>query len=491
MSDLAPASPPPESSVSPGTGKSRSVESEGIRRPTGNRLFAVGMTALVLIIGYFVLTSTAEDPLQLYLGLLILFGAVLPALLWAKRGDYRFPVFEVFMLTGVNTYALPLLTGHRHLQLFAAEHITTAAMAVLLFQIVANVVYAGTRARAKRTRFWTTEVVSRNVGTYLEYGMALAAGYTAATEFTDWIPREIEGILRAACFGIGIMSTFILGRMWGQGILRRRQKTLFLVLLLTQVLLSWTSLYLIAGMSTLVLAFLGYVTGSRKLPLLPLAITLPVVAALHTGKTAMREIYWEGGAPRPTLTEVPAFFSEWIGHSFDSETPEQAAQASRLLERSSLMHILCMVVAYTPERQPFLDGKTYAQIPGQFVPRLFWRDKPVGHISTHTLSIYYGLQDEAATYRTTIAFGLLSEAYANYGMLGIALIGAVFAFCFKKVSGWAANSPLLSYPGLFLIVLMAWSFQSELTLAAWLSSLYQACVAVMGIPFIVRNLFGR
>jgi hypothetical protein len=461
------------------------------RRLAPRRLFAIGMAGLVSVLAYYSATNTADEPLHLYLGLLIMIGAVLPALLWARRGDYRFPVFEVFMLTGANTYALPLLSGHRHLQYFSNDHVTEAALGVLLFQVVANLVYAGTRARPKATRFWTGEVISRNVAGYLQLGLVVSTAYTAATEFTDWIPREIEGVLRAVCFGIGIMATFILGRMWGQGILRRQQRTAFVVLLLMQVVISWTSLYLISGMSTLVLAFLGYVTGSHRLPVLAIALAVPVVAALHTGKTAMREKYWEGNAPAPALTEVPAFFSEWIGHSFDSETPEQAAQASRLLERSSLMHILCMVVAYTPERQPFLDGRTYAQIPGQFVPRFFWPGKPVGHISTHTLSIYYGLQDEEATYRTTIAFGLLSEAYANYGLLGMILVGAVFAFCFKKVSGWAAHSPLLSYPGLFQIVLMAWSFQSELTLAAWLSSLYQACVAVLGVPFLVRNLFGR
>ncbi len=461
------------------------------RRLAPRRLFSLGVAGLVAVLAYYSLTSTSGEPLHLYLGLLIFVGASAPALLWAKRGDYRFPVFEVFMLTGVNTYAIPLLSGHRHLVHFSADDVTVAAMGVLLFQVVANIVYAATPARARTTRLWTSEVIARNVATYLEYGMLVSAAYTAVTEFTDWIPREIEGVLRAVCFGVGIMATFILSRLWGQGLLRRGQKNAFLALLIVQILLSWTSLYLISGMSMMVLAFLGYVTGSHRLPLLAMALSLPVVGALHTGKTAMRAIYWEGGASKPTLTQLPAFFSEWLGHSFESETPEQVEQTSRLLERTSLMHILCLVVTYTPERQPFLEGATYRYVPGQFVPRFLWPEKPFSHIATNTLSIYYGLQDEAATAKTTIAFGLLSEAYANYGMFGLALVGAVFAFCFKKISGWAARSPLLSYPGLFLIVLMAWSFQSELTLAAWLSSLYQACVAVLGVPFVVRNLLGR
>ena len=50
---------------------------------------------------------------------------------------------------------------------------------------------------------------------------------------------------------------------------------------------------------------------------------------------------------------------------------------------------------------------------------------------------------------------------------------------------------MLSYPGLVLIVLMAWSFQAELTMAAWIGSLYQACAVVLGIPFVVRNFIGQ
>jgi hypothetical protein len=41
-----------------------------------------------------------------------------------------------------------------------------------------------------------------------------------------------------------------------------------------------------------------------------------------------------------------------------------------------------------------------------------------------------------------------------------------------------------------LVLLMAWSFQTELTLSIWLSSLFQAAVAVLGMPFVLRNFLG-
>jgi oligosaccharide repeat unit polymerase len=155
------------------------------------------------------------------------------------------------------------------------------------------------------------------------------------------------------------------------------------------------------------------------------------------------------------------------------------------------MHIICLVALYTPERQPFLDGKTYAQIPGQFVPSFFWSGKPPAHISTYTLSIYYGLQSEEGTQTTTIGFGMLAEAYANYGFIGVGVLAFLLGAFYKKVQVITANSPILSYPGLFLIVLMAWSFQTEWPVSMWLSSMYQACVGVMGVPFILRNFVGE
>lgn len=93
------------------------------------------------------------------------------------------------------------------------------------------------------------------------------------------------------------------------------------------------------------------------------------------------------------------------------------------------------------------------------------------------------------TEKTTIGFGLLTEAYANFGFIGIGLLAVAFGAFFKKICGWASESPILSYPGMILIVLVAWSFQDELTLSIWLSSLYQACAVVCVVPFVLKTFF--
>ena len=461
-----------------------------LHRPTP-RLFSGGLFALVAALGYFGLTARPADILHLYLGMIMMVGAALPSLLWARRGDQRFPVFEVFMLTGINTYAIPLLSGHEQLALYTPETVSASAFGVVLFQIVANVVYTAVSSRPMRSPAWREEVISRNITDYLGWGMAITTAYTIINGFTDWIPRDLNSVLRAACFGVGIISTFIQARMWGEGTLPQHRRAIFIVQLVLQLIFSWAALFLIGGMSILVLALLGYVSGGKKIPFLAIAVALPIIGVLHNGKSMMRDKYWEGKAPMPTIAELPAFFGEWIEYGLQpSENQQSLRETTRVVERSSLFHMMCLVVSLSPEKLPFLEGETYSYVPGQFIPSFFWKDKPVAHVATNKLSVYYGLQVAESTAKTTIAFGLMTEAYANFGMFGIALLAATFAFAFKKFSDMSSQSPMLSYPGLVLVVLMAWSFQTELTLAAWLSSFYQACIVILGIPFLMRNMLG-
>jgi len=460
-------------------------------RPPRSKLFAGAALGLAAAVCYYAYSSKAQDPTQLYLGLFILIGASLPAIMWAKRNDFRFPVFEVFMLTGVNTYAIPLLSGHQQLQQYSSETVTTAAFAVLFYQMVAIATYSMVRSRPGRGPFWNEDVISKGIADFLGYGMSLTTAYTMINYFTEWIPADLNSVLRAVCFGVGIISTFIQSRMWGQGTLPHHAKGIFIVQIALQVIFSWASLYLIAGISILVLALIGYVFGGKKVPVTALLVVLPVIGVLHNGKSVMREKYWENGAPAPTLTEVPGFFAEWVGYGLDPANIQEKKQANNLLlERTSLMHILCLVVDYTPSRQPYLSGETYGYVPAQLVPSFFWKGKPPAHVATYRLSVYYGLQRPDDTAKTTIAFGMLSEAYANFGFFGAGALGFVFAACFKKISDLTVKSPILSYPGLLMVVLTAWSFQSEQTMAAWISSLYQACIAVLGVPFVVRNFLG-
>jgi hypothetical protein len=451
--------------------------------------FAV-MTALIVTELYFFYTASVRTPVHLQLGLLIILLAFLPAWRWAKKGRTSLPVFEVLLFTTANTYAFPLLNGHEGLLRYPVEDVTTAALQVLLFQATAIVVHAIVPARAGFGRFWREEVIGGTLGRWLEHGMTASTAYVIVSTFTDWIPSGIGSVLRAVFFGIGIICTFITSRRYGQGLLSPGEKFLFFANILAQCLAIGATLVMVSAISTVLLALVGYVSASGRVPVFLSAAIFAVLAILHNGKADMRARFWSPTEQRqPVITALPGFYADWFRHGLSLDDDEEGKNklTGKLIERTSLLHILCLVVSNSPTPHPFLEGESYAYIPGQFIPRFFWPDKPSGHVSTNQLSIYYGLQTEEETARTTIGFGLLAEAYANFGFFGIIGIAAFMAVLLKKVCGLAEGGPLLSYGGILMVILLAWSFQVEFTLSLWLSSLYQACVAVLGLPFILRK----
>ena len=458
------------------------------------QLFNLGTLGMLALLVYYGLTSNAEDPIHLYQGLLMVLLSALPSLLWARRGRAQLPVFEVFLLTTANTYALPLLNDRTDLRAYAPEIVTLCGFMVLLYQVIAIFTYGLIRGRPGRSRFFTEEILTDNLQKYIGYGLILSTIYTYFNVFQeDLIPPDINSILRAVFSGMALVITFIQSRRWGQGLLTPGERGTLVVMLALQIVMQFSTLFLVGGISAILLALVGYVAGSRRVPVLATALLLGMVALLHNGKGAMRNKYWDNtGVHRQVeLVNIVPFFAEWVMDGLTVNPSEGDAQITKnLIDRSSLFQMLCLIATYTPERQPFLDGDTYMDIPGQFVPRFFWPEKPVGHISTYKLAIYYGLQTEQETAKTTIGFGLIAEAYANFGFFGVGLLAFAMAAAYKLVTLRTANSPVLSYPGLFLVILMAWSFQTEWPLSLWLSSMFQATVTVLGVPFTLRNFLG-
>ncbi len=461
----------------------------------GKKLFFTGLVLLAVALVYLGYTARVYDVLHLYQGLIIFTLSFVPGLLWAKSGGSRFPVFEPIMLLCANSYAIPLLNGHEQLLVYAPEIITKAGWAVILYQVSAIAAYQFTRGQPGRGTFWNEEVLGHQVDKFVIYGLILSSLYTAITTFTHWIPSDLESVLRAIFFGIGILCTFISSQRWGRGELTESDKAVIICTLVPQLILQTIGLLLIDSLSLLGIALLGYLSGGKRVPWVAMLSAFFILAILHNGKSQMRQKYWEHEAPLPTFTQLPAFYSEWIGYGLqppakDANGAPEVSVGRKLLERTSLMHILTLVVNYSPERQPFLGGETYGYVLPQLIPRFFWPEKPRSHIATYRLGIYYGLQDEDATNATTIAFGMLAEAYANFGLFGGVLLGIFWGVILKKLQVLSWHSPMFSLAGLMMILLTAWSFGSEMTMAVWISSLYQAMIVVLGIPLVIRKLFG-
>lgn len=458
----------------------------------GRRLALLAGVALAATGIFRVYTTALEDPVLIGAGVAMLVLAALPALRWAQRNDRQLPAFEVLMLTAIPFYAFPLLDQKPAVALFSAEVMQRAATAVIAFQAAALLAHAITRGDAGRSPLWRESLLPDAYLSHARAGLALATAYQYLAQYTDIIPGEIGSVLRALFYGIGMLCAFILLQQWGHGQLTGGEKLFVAANLVAQLTMHFATLYLIAGASLLLLVLISYTSASRRVPGVLAVAAVAVIAFLHVGKSQMREIHWQPDAPRVTVAELPAFFAQWSRFSLAAHAASEVGITARLLERTSLFHVLCVAVESIPSRQPHLDGETYAIIPAQFVPRFFWSDKPGPHKSNARLAVYLGfVPDEEAAQRVSIAFGTPCEAYVNFGLVGMVFLGAAYGLIFKKISTLALASPPLSSGGVLMVLLLAWSLQAEMTLSVWISSLYQALVVLVGLPVALKIALGR
>ena len=474
--------PPPTPAVEPAASAS------------SQKLFKLGVAAIVAVCAYLTYITPLKDPLEIALGLGMVVLGALPALQWARLSRPYFPAFEIFMLTGINFYAVPMLMGQEDVFSFSDRIVNSAGLAIIAFQVPAIMAYFATRGERARHPLLTESLLPEKMLHRAQTGLWLNTLYLYVAGFTTLIPWDLSPILRAIFIGLGTICSFIQARRWGEGQLGRDAKIAYCLNLALQIIFLFSDLYLINGISLIILSLIGYVTTSRRIPIIAILVTLPLVALLHHGKSTMRDIYWRSGqATHPSLVELPAFYEQWINLGLTPsgrKIEQKKSLTANLMERAALFQMLCLTIDRIPDYQPFLSGDTYKDIPAQLVPRILWPNKPSPHQSNSRLSIYLSLLDEESAESVSIAFGFVCEAYANFGYLGIVVLGLVLGWAFKRLTLLGQDAPQFSTMGLFLILLTAWSFQVELVMASWLTSLFQATVVVVGIPFAIRAATG-
>jgi hypothetical protein len=466
------------------------LNSAATRAGERHQLYKTAVVATGVLAAYTIYTGWHLPGELLALSMLSISLAVWPALRWLRRQPYQFPAFEAFMLTCIPSYALQLASDHEALGIYSDAVIAKAMLAVIVFQLSALLAFSRTIAFEKRTPFWTDEMFTRDISRWLPNGLWLNAGYIWVSHYTTWLPADIDSILRSIFFGIATSCSFLLGRRWGAGELRQGVKTNVFLALAVTAILQVSSLYLINSIASALVFFLAYISSGKRIPVTALGLVFILLTILHNGKAPMREKYWALGAPKVTIAQLPSFYTEWFEHGLSPfRDEEQSGNRRELLERASLLHIICLTVESTDRGLPFMGGETYTYVLPMLVPRFFWPEKPSGQITTRRLGIHFGLQDEESTRTTSIGFGVLAEAYANFGYWGVILLGLLIGWANKVIAIWTRSAPLLSNGGFIMILLMAWSIQVELPMSGWVSSLFQASICVLGIPYVIKRLF--
>ena len=450
------------------------------------RAFWAGIALLALVVAVTAHPQYIESVIG---AVLISVAALVPAWLWVLRKVRGLPLFPVYAITHIWTYALPLLYEHPIVAMFPADSQMIGALSVTGFLLIGTACWYGIGKGAAKP-VWRTLTLNHARADALFMAVLAGGAIFNVAMLGGWLPLApgIQTILRAGVAALEALGCFVLSFRLGERELRAGTAMAFMILLPLLVLATLPSLVMITAMSFLAVALLGFTLGRRQFPWKTAGAVVCLFAFLHSGKSEMRDRYWhEQEVVAVPLTEYPAFFQQWVAASaekmFSGSTAEEE-EGQSLLERASLMQLLLYVQSMSPENLPFLYGETYRLIPSLLVPRIFNPQKPPSHEGTYILNIHYGLQTREAAERTTIGFGLLNESFANFGYLGMALLGAVMGGFYAAVARLARNVPILSLRSLFAILVASYSFQTEFAAGVYVTALFQSTMALLGLAVV-------
>jgi hypothetical protein len=437
------------------------------------------------IVGVFASDATAY--------FLIVVPALLPLLIWLRTGAPGVPVLPAIAGLFMIYYALPLTrTG---LEAYAPEQLVTAAAAVGGFLIAASVGSLPFHFRGPRAIKLAQQGFASNdqivVVVFLGLVSGLVYNLLLMTGNLDWLGAS-NSVLRSAVSTLMSVALYLLGSARGSGLLTGRRWLLALAGLCALVLVSIGNLLLVGGLTNIFAVVFGYVITAKRVPWKGLVLAFAVASVLQAGKYEMRRVYWEPhtqSLQQTSVLQVPGMLVDWVSYGIaaigtDHRTPD-------VLERASLLHMVLLVERVTPDYIPYLEGQTYALLPSMLVPRFLEPDKIQSQAVLNLLSVRYGLQYVDSTAATTIGWGMVAEAYANFGVTGVIAVGCLFgAFCgfLMRLSTGAAP---LSLPMFVTIAATLSLLNVEMDFSYLVVTLAQTMAAVFFVALIPRLLPNR
>ena len=478
-------------------------------------LLAIGMTA---ISGWLFVTNR---PGALTFALLA-GGVLLGFHAWRKAG-IGLPMLPMMCAQHLVAYGLPILVRHPIIQSYPAETSNHAGLEVLLFLAAMTGGWSfGLRAArpARPTARLLNIMVSEGLDGLRRVGFILIAIGTAyqllsivglLNPLFELLPPGSFPIIFAVVSAITSCGLFLLSMLLAAGQLNRTQRSAFWILLAINALIGASGFLLSAVGILLFSVAVGLFWGSGRMPWRFVVMVGCALAFLNLGKFEMRGLYWQNEdeyVEPTTLTNMPERYLEWAEASWTimtatEETADSLWQSnyaqkqktsgsgqSLLMRVNNLQNILYVIDRFDSELAEPLNGRTYTIIPALLIPRILWPDKPRSHEGQVMLNVHFGRQSLDSTFVTYIAWGLLAEAYGNFGPLvgsicvGLAL-GCLFGFLEKKSS----SKPLLSLEGfLVFIVFVSVANSFEMVSSVLITSTFQAIlpVAIVGSFFAKR-----
>ena len=445
------------------------------RRAT--HLLTIGTILLILAGSAW---SNSGDQLLAYL--IVLAAAVLPSALWVRMDMLGIPVFPIVALVYIPYFARPALTESDILLGYSEWEILRAALTVALFLLAAAVPWRLMAGRMHSQH----RVAPDDVDASREVHFALLGLLVGLIFHTAVISGSLAwlgsffGLVRIVAVTFVTVALFLVGVTRAQGLLQGKAWAMAMAGAVLLIILSLSSLFLVGAVVYILAMLFGYVLVARRIPWLVVGTALVAVTVLHAGKAEMRDKYWDTGTNYGGVTSVmqlPGLATEWIGDGITAIATNSVGQSA--IERTSLLQMVLRVQRETPDRIDYLNGGTYALLPAILVPRFIESDKPASQVGMDLLNRRYGLLPVEEESITAIGWGLVAEAYANYGYLGVIGMALLFGVCCGKLESWSKGATIISLPTLLAIAVTMTLINVEADFIQVCSTLLQSFAAVL------------
>ena len=460
------------------------------RRPLLRTFWVV----ILILFVWQIFTNETNSPLESILGAsLIAFAALLPLYLWCSGKALGLPIFPLFALTYLWTYALPLVSNHPQIITYSPDAHLFSSVTVAGFLVLGTFIWLQF-VKSPPDIPKSYRILMGNKSNGFLFFFIIASIFFNMSFLGGWFLLEggIIALIRGAILGFNILAVFVLSYRCGNRELSKQEANRFLFLLVLYLVTNAASLLLVGVLSAVLLGTMAFIFGRNRVPWLAIILAAILILPLHYGKGDMRAKYWKPNQSHFVQPwEYPAWYDEWIGYSLDylSKSPDEKTKKRQdFSERSSLMHLLLMAQDRTPREVPYLQGDTYSIIPQLLVPRFLNSNKIRSHEGTYRLNIHYGLQTREATLTTTIGWGLLNEAFANFGLLGCAGLAIILGAAYGQATRWAMHTSIVSSRSLFAVLLMGYAFQTEFSAGVYVAALFQSVVPLVMLTFVFMKV---
>ena len=465
--------------------------SMGAFRPVAARhsaLHLLAPLALVAFAGPF--WASSLDAAIAYFFLTV--AAFLPSVLWLRNGMRGMPIWPAVAATSWIFYGLPILRDQEAQTVYPPAAVLFLAVTVVLFLVSATIAstLAAFTYRRRLPRRAASSLSTHPLTPMVFLGLVLAIPASLLLWFIDL--GAFYGTVRSAILTSTVVSSYMLGCARGNRSLRGWRWALALVALAANVLYQWSALFLIQGIFLLVAAGAGYMIASRRFPWKTSFAAILVLTVLHAGKSQMRQQYWAPDANYSTATGVlhaPALLAEWFEAGLT--TLASGDSTNMVIDRATLFGLLLRVQDMAPRDVPFLNGDTYSLLPRLLVPRFLVHDKPVSQEAMSILNVRFGLMTLEQTRITAIGWGLIPEAFANFGLTAVIGVGVIVGAIAGLFTRWTYGATPTS-PGTFLgIVALMTLVNAEADFSYLMTNLWQSCASAVIFMALLRAVFPR